>query len=204
MQHKETSVEEPTASPPITAAPAEIQRPNTFPWKSIVLIAITIVLTVALLYIPKDLIDQLGDFGYLGVFLVILVSSATLVLPTPGIGIVLAAGGAQTLNPTLVGLAAGLGAGIGEITGFMAGMGGSEFAQRSRFYPPIERYVKRWGIATIFVLSLIPSPAFDLAGIAAGTMGMSFWKFLLSCTIGKTIRYIGLAWLGRYLPQLFG
>ena len=192
-------MDEPTVSPPITVAPADIQPRTGFPWKSVVLIVATIALTVGLAFVPANLIEQLGDYGYLGIFLVTLLSSATIVLPSPAVGLVLAAGGAATLNPTLIGLVAGLAAGIGEFTGYLAGIGGSEFARRTRFYIQIERYVQRWGMLTIFVLAFIPSPFFDFAGIAAGTMRMPFSRFLIACTLGKTLRFIGVAWLGQML-----
>ena len=123
--------------------------------------------------------------------------SASIVLPSPALGVALVAGG--TLNPWLVGLIGGLAAGLGEITGYIAGSGGSSFAARSCFYPMIERWVQRWGTITIFVLAFVPGPGLDLAGIAAGAMRMPFAKFLLPCIAGKIVRFIAVAWLGRWL-----
>lgn len=155
----------------------------------------TVLLTVALALVPADVMERLGNFGYLGVFLLILLASATIVLPSPALGAAFLAG--KTLNPWLVGVLSGVAAGLGEITGYMAGYSGSSAVQRSRFYPHIERWVQRWGAVAVFVLAAVPSPLIDLAGIAAGTMRMRFSVYLLACILGKIIRFIGVAWLGR-------
>lgn len=190
----EAGVEEPTLIH-TEAAPTQPPGKQPFPWRSALLVAATIGLTVGLAFVPRDFVAQLGDYGYLGVFLLTLLASATLVLPSPAVGVAFLAGG--TLNPWLVGMISGVAASIGEVTGYIAGLGGSEFAQRSRFYPRIEGYVRRWGILTIFVLAIIPSPIFDLAGIAAGTMRMPFWRYFIACLAGKTLRFLLVAWLGR-------
>ena len=57
--------------------------------------------------------------GYVSVFLVSLVSSATIFLPLPGFVLVIAS--APYLNPVLLGIAAGLGSGLGEFSGYLAG-----------------------------------------------------------------------------------
>lgn len=167
-----------------------------YPWRSILLVSGTVLLTGALVMIPVELVQGLGNFGYLSVFLLTLLASATLVLPSPALGAALLGGAA--LNPWMVGIMAGIAAGLGESTGYLAGLGSSAFAVRSRFYPAIERWVKRWGVLTIFVLATIPSPLIDLAGIAAGTLRMSFWRYLVACLAGKTVRFIGVAWVGHW------
>jgi membrane protein YqaA with SNARE-associated domain len=155
----------------------------------------TIALTLGLAFIPADVIEQLGAYGYLGVFLLTLLASATLVLPSPAVGVALLAG--KTLNPWAVGVLAGVAASLGEITGYIAGIGGNQLAQRSRFYPRVEHWVQRWGVLTIFILAAVPGPILDLAGLAAGAMRMPFGRFLIACMLGKTIRFIGVAWIGN-------
>jgi membrane protein YqaA with SNARE-associated domain len=192
--------DEPALARPATST--DVPRPIAHratgsPWPSILLLLTTLVLTVGLAFVPAGLVARLGNYGYLGVFLLTLLASATIVLPSPAIGVALLAG--KTLDPWLVGLVSGMAAGLGEITGYMAGLGGSAFAARSRFYPTIEHWVERWGLVPIFVLALIPGPFFDLAGIAAGTLRMPFRRFLLVCMLGKTLRFIGVAWVGYFL-----
>jgi membrane protein YqaA with SNARE-associated domain len=165
------------------------------PWQSIVLLAATLAITAAMLLIPVSFVQRLGNYGYLGLFVLTLLANATVVLPTPALGAALVAG--RALDPWLVGLTTGIAAGLGEITGYMAGRGGSALIEHNRLYQTVERYVQRWGTPTIFVLAFVPGPFLDLAGIVAGSMRMPFWRFLVPCLLGKTLRYIVVAWIGR-------
>ncbi len=46
------------------------------------------------------------------------------------------------------------------------------------------------GGLTVFVLSLIPNPFFDLAGIAAGVLRYPVSRFLFFCWLGNTIKTV--------------
>jgi membrane protein YqaA with SNARE-associated domain len=160
-------------------------------------------LTAAILLVPLFFpvkYSELGDWGYPGVFLTTLLASATVIFPSPTLVAPLIAG--SYLNPLLVGLVAGLGAALGEATGYLVGYGGSALAARSRYYGAIRRSVERFGLLAIFVLAFIPNPLFDLAGIAAGTTRIPYWRFLLACFLGKTVRFILIAYMGRWWPWL--
>lgn len=175
-------------------------RPLT---RLLLILAGTLLLTTALFLVPADAVQRLGTFGYLGVFVLTLLASASLFLPSPALGAALLAGKAG-LNPWLVGLLSGIAAGLGEITGYLVGYSGSDLARNTRLYARVEHWVQRWGALTIFTLAAIPSPIIDLAGLAAGTLRMPFRVYLLACMLGKTLRFIAVAWAGRLLPDLLG
>ena len=141
-----------------------------------------------------DKIDALQEYGYLGAFFISILLNATVVLPA-GNFLVLAALGATMPAPTLVGLAGGLGAAIGESTGYLAGYSGRALIQRQKLYEKLENWVKRWGMLTIFGLSVAPL-FFDLAGIAAGVLRFPYWKFFIACWLGRTVLYVLIAWAG--------
>lgn len=180
-------------SVPAYSAPPAIEHP----WRAVLIITTTLLLTVGLVVlVPADAIERMGQYGYLGVFVLTLLASASIFLPSPALAAALLAG--KALSPWMVGVLAGVGAGLGEIASYVAGYGGSELATHSRYYSRVACWVQQWGMLTIFTLSVIPSPVFfDLAGIAAGTMRMPFYRFLLACIVGKMIRFTALAWLGR-------
>ena len=67
----------------------------------------------------RDQLVQLAALGYVGIFLVSLLGNATILLPAPSLVVVFAMGTA--LIPLLVGLAAGAGDALGELTGYAAG-----------------------------------------------------------------------------------
>jgi membrane protein YqaA with SNARE-associated domain len=139
-------------------------------------------------------VDALEGYGYLGVFLISALLNATIVLPA-GNFLVLATMGAILPSATLVGLAGGIGAAIGELTGYAAGYSGQAIITRQRVYTRLKGWVERWGMLTIFVLSVVPF-VFDLAGIAAGVIRFPLWKFFIACWLGRTILYLIIAWGG--------
>ena len=137
---------------------------------------------------------QLKSYGYLGAFLISLVFNATVILPAGNI-LILAVLGAALPSAVLVGLAGGVGATIGEITGYVAGYSGRALVQRQKTYIRVESWVEKWGPLTIFFISMVPF-IFDLAGIAAGVLRLALWKFLLACWLGRSILYVVVALAG--------
>lgn len=198
MQHMQHDSQPPSCIDPIDPIDPP-PLPEERPWHLILMMIGTVLVTILLAFVPRDVVDQIGAYGYIGVFVLTLLASATILMPSPALGAALLAG--KTLNPWLVGVLGGVAAGLGETTGYIAGYGGSTFARQSRFYPRIEGWVKRWGILTVFLLAAIPLPLIDLAGIAAGTLRMRFRDYLLACLAGKTLRFVGVAWLGWFLGQ---
>ena len=172
-------------------------------WRYVVSILASLVLTAAILLLPVFFpvrYADLGNWGYPGVFLTTLLSSATVIFPSPTLVAPLIAG--SFLNPLLVGLVAGVGAALGEVTGYLIGYGSSVLAARSRYYQAVHRFVERLGLLAVFVLAFIPNPLFDLAGIAAGATRIPYWRFLLVCFLGKTVRFVLIAYMGRWWPWL--
>ncbi|NYZ76789.1 DedA family protein [Candidatus Micrarchaeota archaeon] len=157
-----------------------------------IIFAILIIIAVFAL---SDKISELQQFGYAGVFVISLLSAATIFFPAPGWAAVIAMGG--VLNPYLVGIAAGVGSGIGEITGYMVGNGITELSDAR--LEGQKKMIRKYGSGIIFLLAFIPNPLFDVAGLAAGAMKMNVLKFIALCILGRTIRYILLAHLGMFI-----
>ncbi|MGD8583756.1 MAG: VTT domain-containing protein [Chloroflexota bacterium] len=139
-------------------------------------------------------IKQLGAYGYPAVFLVSLIANAAFLLPAPGVALVFAAGG--VLDPVAVGLIAGLGAAVGELTGYAVGMSGQTVFDGQPFYRTIESWMHKSGTLAIFVLAAVPNPLFDVGGLIAGVMRMPAWRFVLSAWLGKSLRFVILAYAG--------
>jgi membrane protein YqaA with SNARE-associated domain len=141
-------------------------------------------------------LETLESYGYLGAFLISLTFNATVILPAGNI-LVIAALGAVLPSALLVGLAGGVGAAIGEITGYMAGYSGRGVVSRLKLYNQMVEWLKKWGMLAIFWLSAIPF-FFDLAGIAAGVLRYPLWKFLIACWLGRTVLYVAIAFAGAW------
>lgn len=165
-------------------------------WRVIVLLAI-VAISLAILAIPPEQIELLQSFGYAGIFLLSVLANATIILPTPAFLVVFAMG--EHLSPLLLGLAAGSGATIGELSGYLAGFTGQALIPNNPTYQRLESWVRKYGALTVFLLAALPNPVFDLAGIAAGVLKMPLWKFLLWCWCGKVVRMAAVAFAGAQL-----
>jgi membrane protein YqaA with SNARE-associated domain len=160
--------------------------------RAIAMIGLMIAFSVAMLQVD---FSRFGEYGYLGLFVIVLLGNATVIVPAPAFVTAFAAG--RTLNPWLVGGVSGLAAGLGETTGYLVGRAGrAALGDRERFVR-ITAAVQRWGALAVFFFAAIPNPIMDVAGIAAGVLRMPYWKFLLACCAGKTLRFTVLALLGN-------
>lgn len=163
----------------------------------LLVLLVVVVIVVSVFYVYKNYperIEALQDYGYLGAFLISIALNATVMLPGGAFAVIFTLGGVLPLF-ALVGLAGGLGAAVGEMTGYMAGYSGQAIVKRHQMYTRLERWLRKWGTLTIFLLSSAPL-LFDLAGIAAGALRFPVWKFFLACWLGRTILYLGIAWAG--------
>jgi len=147
-------------------------------------------------YSIRDRVEDFAAYGYPGIFLIALMANATVFLPAPGVAVVFAMG--SIFNPFGVALAAGAGGAIGELSGYLAGFSGQAVGERTNIYERINPWVQKFGGWTILILSAIPNPFFDVAGVAAGIAKMSLQKFLFACWIGQTIKMAMFAYAGFY------
>jgi len=105
-------------------------------------------------------------------------------------------------NPLLVAIAAGAGAALGEMTGYLAGFSGRAVVENRKWYDRVVGWMHKYGAVTVLVMAIIPNPFFDVAGMVAGVMKMPWWKFILWCTIGKIIKMLLFAYGGVWLGNL--
>ncbi|MCX6768478.1 MAG: VTT domain-containing protein [Candidatus Micrarchaeota archaeon] len=165
--------------------------------KAILQILFGFAIAIVVLFM-SDQIAALGNYGYLGVFIISALSSATIFIPAPGWAVVAAM--ATILNPIYVGIIAGIGSAIGELTGYMVGEGAIGLAHRKK-YEKFLVWIQKNDMLAILVFSFLPNPFFDIAGIAAGAAKVPAWRYVLFCAIGRSIRYVLLAMLtAQFFP----
>lgn len=164
------------------------------------ILSLTAVIAIlAALFVFRDQVKKLENYGYVGIFLLSIAANATIIIPLPGVALTTAMG--AIFNPVGVAVAAGLGASLGEISGYLAGFSGQGVAERSGNYERLTTWMKahpNWTYLVILVLAFIPNPLFDLAGMAAGVLKLPIWKFLLACAIGKILKMLGFAFAGYF------
>lgn len=161
----------------------------------------------AFFYFDVDL-GELRRYGYVGVFIVNFIGAAALVLPMPGVAAVF--GGGAWLSPVLgipppllVALVAGTAEALGEFSGYAIGYGGRAMVEERPLYRRLEVWMRRHGTVTMFVMSLIPNPAFDVVGALAGAVHMPLWRFFLAVWAGKTLKGLYIAAGGAFSFGVF-
>lgn len=167
---------------------------------------ITLLAVIALsayIFSIRDQAERLAIYGYPGIFLLSFLAYATVLLPAPGVAVVFTMGG--IFHPLGVGLAAGAGAALGELSGYLAGFSGQVVIEHADIYQRLHTWIKKYGPYAILLLSALPNPFFDVAGVAAGILKMPLSRFLFWCWIGETIKmlffsYSGAGLLGWFLP----
>ena len=91
------------------------------------LIAIAVIATISILYIKNpNFFKDLQGYGYAGVFVLSVFLNATIIIPVSAMAIISSMGGVLP-SPLLVGIIGGIGAGIGEMTAYIAGRAGWAF-----------------------------------------------------------------------------
>ena len=137
--------------------------------------------------------------GFLGLFIINMISSATIFLPIiPAVFITFAY--ASVANPILVGIVAGAGNAIGELTGYYIGVGGGKLIMKKnqRWLRRAKKWTEKRGpFAVILLFAATPLPS-DIVGLLAGIIKYDVKKFLLAGFIGKTILNLVIAFAGFY------
>ncbi len=184
-------------------------------------IALLVYLTLSLLF--PDIISPFGVvynwllgisllLGYLGAFIISAIGNATILFPFPYVGVAFILGGLRdevTMNfvfdPWVIGAVAGIGAMLGEMTGYFIGYGGGKLIDKNQT-GSFKRYIDSHPRATPFVVWLLaatPIPD-DILIVPLGAARYSWWKVALSQLVGKTMFLMGIAWSGRFGLDFIG
>lgn len=136
-------------------------------------------------------LGRLEGWGIVGAFVLAFVTNVTVALPVPYNPIVLQMMEASQ-NPWLIALVVALGASLGEISGYLAGRAGRGSFAGTRFGDWIARQLRHpmrafWVIVGV---SAPPFPAFDVAGVMAGALGVRWWLFFSAAFCGRLIRFL--------------
>ena len=173
-------------------------------------LVVPLVFSVALIYYWEE-IEHLSGYGYLFVFLVSFLAGCSLPNPLPYIVVVFTV--SSVLNPTLVGVTSGLGAGIGGTLVYLVGRGGGKFFSKIGFFSPntdgTNSFVSRWtsrivnwahrrGAVVIFIMSAVLNPIFAPMAITLGIVRFHLWKFFLMCWLGNTVKSLTIAYFGYF------
>jgi membrane protein DedA with SNARE-associated domain len=148
------------------------------------------------------------QYGYVGIFLISLLGATSIFIPIPSTVVIFILGGLRiggnwAFNPLLIAVFAGTGAAIGELTGYLVGLGGRKFIgeKYKRKMDILMRLFKRFGAVIIFIFALTPLPD-DLLFIPLGVMRYSVLKAFIPALLGKFFSNLIIAYAGRLSLQV--
>jgi membrane protein YqaA with SNARE-associated domain len=200
-----SKVTPPQDTSPAAAAQDEAPERRSV-WKLILTIVALAAMSGLFLFFPIDW-DKVGNWGYLGVFVVTFVATASFILPIPYLLIVARAG--MFLDPILVTLVAGLAGALGELTGYVIGASGRDLFPKGKLYDKANHWMVTYGFWCVAFFAFVPNPVFDAIGFAAGVLKYPLWKFVLACFLGKSLKFLLAAeshlmihWTCMLFPQV--
>jgi membrane protein DedA with SNARE-associated domain len=160
-------------------------------------IAVTVVISLLIIQ-HRSYIDQMAHWGYIGCFIVSVLTNGTFILP--GVGIVLTFTLGGVLNPAIVGAVAGIGEAIGAIGAYFTGYAGRGLLRDSNngLYLRVGNIIERHGSKAIFFVSAILSPVFYPFAVCLGMLRFGWVRFFLATWAGRTVKSMVLAYLGYF------
>ncbi len=170
----------------------------TATWPGRLAIVGLVVIISGTAYLLQDRLDW-ATLSYPAVAGAVLLASGGLVVPVPALAITCTT--ATFLNPAAVAIIAGIAGTLGELTGYFLGLSGSGVLERRRFYHRVEGWMRRRGWLILFIISAVPNPLFDVAGIAAGALRYPLWRYLVFVGMGKQVKFFMIAYACHYSLQ---
>ena len=173
----------------------------------VVSLAVTAVLCVLVVVYWQEFL-KFARYGYAGVFIISFLADITLFVPVPSLFVVFTLGG--ILNPLLVGLIAGAGETIGSMVVYVTGLSSAKafHALDHRVMDRFRTWIRTRGALSVFIMASILNPLFYPFTAIAGMMHFGWWRFMLLCLAGKTLKNVILAVVGYFgiktLVAVFG
>ncbi|NPA06009.1 MAG: VTT domain-containing protein [Chloroflexi bacterium] len=165
-------------------------------WGRVLALGAMLLLSLLIL-VFQDQLQRFRTYGYVGLFVITLLSNATVIFPAPSMVLPLTM--ATVLNPWAVAVIAAAGAALGELSGYLAGFTGKAFIEDYRLYQRVRGWMARHGEVVIFILAALPVPIFDLAGIIAGATRIPILRFLAWTFAGKLVKMLGITVFGHLM-----
>lgn len=141
---------------------------NIFKFLGILFIILTFFISVS----PESFIG----FGYIGIFIFNVVSSSFLIMPIL----------IEKFNFFLLIFFSALGNIPNTAINYFVGASSNTLFSNNKFILKIKKFMKRYGLFGVFILSLIPFPL-DINGLMSGYLGIPFKKYIVVSFMGKLL-----------------
>ena len=164
--------------------------------------SVAAIAVVSAVVLWETLIAQrsLGQIGLGSIFLVSMISHMTIVARDMFLPMLLSL--SSSYNPLLLGIFAGWGGALGDVSSYFLGWGIGESVRDKQEgnEDHLTRWIKRYGLWAVLLFSVTPLPDTPIL-ILAGSSQLSFKKLLLVEGIGKTALYSLGAFVGSFVME---
>ena len=147
---------------------------------------LTAVISALILYQTLFVDPLLKETGLIGIFLASMFSHLTVIgrdMFAPAFVNLI-----KHYPPLLLGLSAGLGGAIGEVTTYYWGLGIQEAFSENERNSAVSKWIEKYGLLAILVVAASPLPDTPVA-LLAGSARFPLGRFLLVEAVGKTVFY---------------
>jgi len=143
------------------------------------------------------------SFGLMGAFVISLLESFILPIPT---ALIIAPLAAMGFDPLLITVVCTVGSVIGAAIGYYLGMKlGRPAADKliSKQMPRVEKMYEKYGAWAVLISAFSPIP-FKVFTWMSGILGLDFKKFIIASAIGRFAQFAVAAYLGSIFAPLLG
>lgn len=142
--------------------------------------------------------------GYPGAFFLGLLGSASIIIPVPTTVALLTMAALKVFDPTLLALAFGAGAALGELTGYMAGYAGRKLIgkKNEKKMKSIAKIFEKYGLPAVFIFALTPLPD-DLLFVPLGLSRCPLPKIFAAAVAGKLAMSMTITHFGGFIGAEF-
>lgn len=137
-------------------------------------------------------------YGYVGIFLLGLLGSASIIVPIPYTVALLVFSMTRRFEPLPLALAAGIGSAIGKVLSYAVGFFGRKFVQK-KYGGRLDAFLSvtsAYGPMLVFIFALTPLPD-DALFIPLGLLRYDFLKFFIPSVLGKIAMCLIIAYTGE-------
>jgi membrane protein DedA with SNARE-associated domain len=168
-------------------------------------VVVTILMFVAIIYFD-DQIREMKEWGYVGAFVISILGGSTIIVPVPGLAVMVALASAleNAWQVALLGFAGVAGEMIGAVLIYMTGHGAGKAISNNkhgaiqRAYDKMLDLIRRRGGWALFAVAAIINPFYYPAAFACGALRMEIKKYLIISLLGKIIKVMSVVYIGYF------
>jgi membrane protein YqaA with SNARE-associated domain len=178
--------------------------------KYILLTAVFVITTVGSIWLIFEYWDEIATlqkYGYLGAFIIAFIAGSSIPTPISYLALTFVLG--NRLEPLLVGVISGAGAGIGGTLVFLLGRGGRRLfpnlinysldSQASKkIGPRFIKWAQKRGSLVVFIMSAMLNPVFAPMAIAMGALRFRLVRFFILCVAGNIVKALIISYAGYF------